>query len=654
MHRKFIVAAFILLLLAIAFPLVSLGQVIQPATESTPLEQKFGQAQSFDFPHVGDYVLVKARPDADILRTAAKVEPVWGDWSRVWLSDDETLMEAMNRLAADEAVEVVELDYIVQAADARAFAVQPNPVLAPSFTPNDPLFNQQWNFSLIQAPEAWDRSTGEGVTVAVLDSGVSKGSDLACRSFAAPYNVFTRQEGENAVVDDFGHGTHVAGTIAQCTNNALGVAGVAFDATLMPVKVLNAEGKGTYSQVAAGVEWARTHGADIINLSLGARASSTILSEVIKRAAADDILLVAAAGNYGEGPEAVFFPANMDEVIAVAAVDYQGERAPYSNRGSKLSVSAPGGYLDADDDAQTYLHGILQQTFENGQWSFLLKDGTSMASAHVAGVLALMRAYAPTLTSAQIRQALEDSTADLGRTGFDISYGYGLVQANDALDAIDALGPTPTPTPTSSVTVTPTPPPATSTVTPTPIVNPFSLWLPIAFHAYPIPQPTPTPAPAPTFGFSGLVLRPDNSPVIGYANIQVWGSSRPDAREALLDNLVANIDGSFRWRASDATRYNYYHLYLEPVFPWNQYQFISARAGIGGVVLNPRWIRYMYNGDGIFGGNIFTVELVTPSPTPTPTNTPTRTPTPTNTPTPTDTPTPTNTPTPTPTRTPTS
>ena len=277
---------------------------------------------------------------------AAGVSHLFGDWYRVNVAPGETPEQAIQRLAALSAVEVVELEYLISVDPSAADSAPPPPGhdTAALAVPDDPLYGQQWNLPMVQAATAWDSATGEGVIVAVIDSGVSEGSDLACHLFVDEYNAILDASGSDAAADDFGHGTHIAGTIAQCTNNGLGVAGVAYQAQIMPVKVLDAQGNGSYADVARGVDWARTHGADVINLSLGGRASSTILGDAIIAAAAADIVIVAAAGNAGGTAYGanIYFPANMVETIAVAAVDFQGIHAPYSNRGIALNLERAG------------------------------------------------------------------------------------------------------------------------------------------------------------------------------------------------------------------------------------------------------------------------------------------------------------------------
>jgi serine protease len=337
--------------------------------------------------------------------------------------------------------------------------------------------------------------------VAVVDSGVSQGSDLACRTFVDEYNVLTDQSGPGAAADNFGHGTHVAGSIAQCTDNAVGVAGVAFEAEIMPIKVLDASGSGSFSNVAKGVDWARTHGADIINLSLGGSCgsqtwpacSNSILNQAIEQAAAAGIVIIAAGGNSNQ--QTVMFPGNHPEAIAVAGVDYALDRAPYSNRGAALSVSAPGGNLNADLNADGFPDGIFQQTYERGAWEYKYKHGTSMAAAQVSGIVALLWSHVPAADRQQIRQALQETALDLGAPGKDNDTGYGLVQTAGALAALSAAAATatPTPTPTETPTATATP---TATFTPTITPTPTPTPTPIGFLYLPLWLTTQSPTPA--------------------------------------------------------------------------------------------------------------------------------------------------------------
>jgi serine protease len=438
----------------------------------------YGFARDPRVAHAADHILVHMRPG--VPAPAEALAHLFGDWYTVAVRPGETPMATLERWATRPDVVLAELDYLVQVEPLLPIPpAVPAAAMAPVLVPNDPLFGEQWNLPLIGAPEAWERANGAGVTVAVVDSGVSQGDDLACVSFVDEFNAITDQSGPGTAQDAFGHGTHVAGTIAQCTNNGIGVAGIAHAARLMPIRVLDGSGFGSFADVAQGVEWARSHHADVINLSLGMacstqpwpQCSSSILNEALAAAAAADIIIVAAAGNFNQ--DVLAFPGNHPDVIGVGAVDPDRARAPYSNRGEALDLSAPGGNLQRDGNGDGYPDhiAILQQTIVGGVWQYQHKQGTSMAAAHVSGAAALLRSYVPAATRSQIQAALEQTALDLGPPGFDPSFGHGLIQLNAALSRLEVLvaGPTPTviPLPTSTATPTPTPPPGSMT-----------LWLP--------------------------------------------------------------------------------------------------------------------------------------------------------------------------------
>ena len=306
--------------------------------------------------------------------------------------------------------------------------------------PDDPYYPIQWHLPQVQANDAWTINHGISVTVAVLDTGVTRGKDLVCHTFAAPYNAVTDEEGEEAARDDIGHGTHVAGTIAQCTDNGLGVAGMAPDVALMPVKVL-VDGVGSEADLARGILWAVEHGADVINLSLGAdceeddvwpECGSEVADEAIKRAAEAGAIIVAAAGNSGK--KTLVYPANHPDVIAVTAVNYNANLAFYSNYRYGVTLAAPGGD-NMDQNLDGYPDGILQETFSGDYgWGYYFMIGTSMATPHVTGAVALLRSFAPHAMPELILQALTQTARDLGDGGYDPRYGYGLIQTADALN----------------------------------------------------------------------------------------------------------------------------------------------------------------------------------------------------------------------------
>ncbi len=326
---------------------------------------------------------------------------------------------------------------LFKAHPAVAFA-EPNYIYKAFLTPNDEYFNLQWHLTQINVEEAWDLSAGEGVTVAVLDSGVSPyGKDGFGQRLQQGYNAFWQLEGHT---EDFNfHGTHVAGTIGAETNNGIGVAGIAHKASIMPVKVLDRFGSGTLFVVINGIYWATDHGADIINMSLGGSEGSESLQEAITYAYDRGVILIAASGN-DAGP--VAFPAAYPEVIAVGALDYNKNLAPYSNFGPEQDLVAPGGDTTADSNEDGWVDGVVQETFWMFWgfrrfalgWDYYFLNGTSQASPHVAGVAALLLAKHPTWGPDDVLNALTATAEDRGEPGLDDMYGHGLINAAAALN----------------------------------------------------------------------------------------------------------------------------------------------------------------------------------------------------------------------------
>ena len=346
-----------------------------------------------------------------------------------------------------------------------AYAV-PNYRAQASALPNDPGLARQWNFLGgfgIGMEEAWALAIrrgapgGRGALVAVLDSGVAyerrgryrRAPDLRRSTFVKGYDFVGHDGHPN---DVFGHGTHVAGTIAQATNNGVATAGIAYRARIMPLRVLDWKGSGDSVAISRAVRYAARRGADVINLSLefptGVRASEIpdVLG-ALRYARQKGVTVVGAAGNQADG--SVAYPSRASTVIAVGATTANGCEAEYSNAGSDLDVVAPGGGIDApnDDNPWDLAHcrpdesgrPIYQQTFTHGVRRFGLPggyEGTSMASPHVSGIVALLiatkrlgRNPSPELVKAH----LEATATDLGPPGFDDRYGHGLVNAAAAL-----------------------------------------------------------------------------------------------------------------------------------------------------------------------------------------------------------------------------
>jgi subtilisin family serine protease len=255
--------------------------------------------------------------------------------------------------------------------------------------------------------------------------------DFENTRFVAGYDFINNDGHAN---DDNRHGTHVAGTIAQSTNNARGVAGIAFNATIMPVKVLDSMGSGDYQQVADGIYYAVDNGANIINMSLGGPDPAQVLEDAVAYAYNNGVAVVASCGN--SATASCGYPAAYDSyVIAVGATQYNATKAPYSSYGPSVDVVAPGGNTSADQNGDGYADGVLQVTFSDTvvDWAYWFFQGTSMASPHVAGISALLASKSVTDPD-DIREALQNTTRDLGAVGRDNTFGWGLVDAFAALN----------------------------------------------------------------------------------------------------------------------------------------------------------------------------------------------------------------------------
>lgn len=333
-------------------------------------------------------------------------------------------------LGQQDGVRYAELNYCVQAA----------------FTPDDKLYAYQWNLNNpaqndIRMQEAWDIEEGDpNVIVAVVDTGVAyedfdiyrQAPDLADTHFVPGYDFVNDDNHPN---DDHGHGTHVTGTIAQSTNNLIGVAGVAFRCSIMPVKAVDDDGVGDVFAISQGILFAVEHGARVINLSVGSLQPSTTLQNAVKTAYDRGVTVVAAAGNeYAKRNQPSYPAAYTDYCIAVGAVRYDLTRAPYSSTGSYVSLVAPGGDLTVDQNGDGHPDGILQQTFKSdpNDFAYWFFQGTSMATPHVTGLAALLASYGVTSPD-KIREAMERTARDLGPAGWDAEYGWGMIDAHAAL-----------------------------------------------------------------------------------------------------------------------------------------------------------------------------------------------------------------------------
>lgn len=280
--------------------------------------------------------------------------------------------------------------------------------------PNDELYSRyQWNLPIIATEEGWRVDRGsDDVTVAVIDTGVDLNHpDLRDRLLPG-LNVIAQN---NNPQDDVGHGSHVAGVIAASTNNGIGVAGMTWYNSVLPVKVLDSSGSGSTYAVAQGIIWATDRGAKVINLSLGNYANAQFLHDAVKYAYDRDVVLVAASGNDNTGQPG--YPAAYPEVLAVAATDSSKRRASFSNYGDYIDVAAPG--------------VSIASTYSGQQYAAL--SGTSMASPHVAALAALVRSVNPLLTNTEVMDIIRYSAEDLGPQGKDAQFGYGQIDVNQAI-----------------------------------------------------------------------------------------------------------------------------------------------------------------------------------------------------------------------------
>ncbi|MCP4400082.1 MAG: peptidase S8 [bacterium] len=330
----------------------------------------------------------------------------------------EVLLQLMQTLTDEEAIEYAEPNYLYQH----------------YFSPNDPRYHEQWNMSMIGMEEAWELADGKGAIVAVIDTGVAyedyqhgkkifhRVPDLADTKFVPGYDFVENDAHPN---DENTHGTHVTGTVAQSTNNKVGVVGIAHKASIMPLKVLNRYGYGNVADIAEAIKFAADHGAHVINMSLGGGGESRLMREAIKYAHKKGVTIICAAGN--ENRNGASYPAAYPYAIGVSSVGPDGKLAPYSNYGPGVDISAPGG-----NTRERKEDGILQNTIGRSNPSidgYEYFQGTSMASPHVAGVAALLVSVG-VKSPEKVEEILLQSANPKGDRS---KYGAGIVNAAAAL-----------------------------------------------------------------------------------------------------------------------------------------------------------------------------------------------------------------------------
>jgi thermitase len=314
--------------------------------------------------------------------------------------------------------------------------VEPDYVAVPLLVPNDPNYSQEWHLQTIQAPTAWEVTTGStGVPIAMIDSGVDPTHPDLASKLIPGWSFLT---GTADTHDVLGHGTETAGTAAALGNNAVGVAGVAWQNPIMPLVVLNSSDWASYSDIANAIMYAADHGVRIVNISIGGSSSSSAMQSAVDYAWSKGTVVFAAAGNYSSSTP--IYPAGCTNVVAVGATDSNDTLASFSNYGSYVDLTAPG-------------VNIMTTTSGGGYGGV---SGTSFSSPIAAGVAALVLSRNPSLTAQQLVTLLEQNSDDLGAAGFDQIFGWGRVNASRAVVAAGGGSTTP-----PSVTIS-NPPPSSS------------------------------------------------------------------------------------------------------------------------------------------------------------------------------------------------
>jgi thermitase len=294
----------------------------------------------------------------------------------------------------------------------RVAYAEPDFVVEAVGSPDDPWFVKQWGMVKVQAPEAWEVTTGSSIDIAILDTGIDLDHPDLASKIAGNINF-----SDSGTVDDVhGHGTHVAGIAAASTNNGIGVAGLGYAATIMNVKVMGDTGSGAYSWIASGIVWAADNGAEVINMSLGGSSASQVLEDAVHYAWSKGVVVVAAAGN--SGSDSPLYPAYYANCIAVAATDPNDARASWSNYGDWVDVGAPG--------------VNIYSTIRNNAYGYM--NGTSMATPHVAGLAALVFTTVSDVNgngflNDEVRSRIESTCDDIGVSGI----GYGRINAARAV-----------------------------------------------------------------------------------------------------------------------------------------------------------------------------------------------------------------------------
>jgi len=386
-----------------------------------PLADANGALPAF----VTDRLLVKPRPGTtEVQLHAALAAQGAREFDNIPALDVRVVQvpaQALDRvliaLQHNPHIEFVEKDFIAQAVA----------------TADDPYFTggYQWYLPKIYAPSAWDMTVGaSNVAIAVLDTGANYAHPDLAGKLMAGYD-FVNSDSDAS--DDNGHGTGVSGVAAAASNNGTGMASVAWANPVMPLKVLDASGSGSYSTISKAINYAADSGARVINMSFGASSKSTTLQNAVNYAWSKGAVLVAAAGN--SGTDTAFYPAACKNVVAVSATNSNDLRTSWSNYGTYVDIAAPG-------------ESIL--TTWGSSYGYV--SGTSFSSPITAGVVGLMFAAQPALANTEVVDLMLKNADDIGASGYDVYYGHGRVNAYRAVTAASNTGTIDTTLPVAAIT----------------------------------------------------------------------------------------------------------------------------------------------------------------------------------------------------------
>jgi thermitase len=455
-----------------------------------------------------DSIVVQLKPGAVLSMALPIGKPMQLPRTTVHPLNGESVDAVLERLRQDPAV---------------ALAV-PNRKMYAFGTVNDSMYGQLWGFQKAQVPQAWDRTTGKAsVLVAVVDSGVDDNHpDLKNGQIVRGPDLV---ENDNVPQDEFGHGSHVAGTIVATANNSTGVAGMAYNCKVLAVRVLGRDGSGQMSDIADGIIKAQKLGAKVINLSLGGQENEPVVEQAINQVIAAGSLVVAACGN--SNTTQPMYPAAYKPVLAVGATDQQDKRASFSNYGANTAIAAPG-------------VGILSTS----AGTYKSMSGTSMASPHVAAAAALLYSLKPDATTDQVKKALVSSGDEC--TGFNNTAVKRLNVAKAIKVLMGEAIPTPTPTPTPTPAPSTTPKPAPS-ITPTPA--------PTTSPSQPLPAPFTKVWTDPVGTTKAMVNWTTSTPTYGYVEWIVNGrtyrtnwTQQSATHSAVITGLLPGT--SYRYRTA--------------------------------------------------------------------------------------------------------